>query len=156
MDGIDGLAASMGVIGFFAIYLVNLHNGQAQLASISSIVAFSCLGFLVLNFPPAKIFLGDVGSASLGYMMSVSLVISLPTGQQSFFGLTAGAVIFAPFLLDATFTITRRALAGEKIWEAHRDHLYQRLALSVGSRKALAIFVMIMLLCGLSSVYLLK
>ena len=145
MDGIDGLAASMSVIGFFVIYLVNLHNGQAQLASISSITAFSCLGFLVFNFPPAKIFLGDVGSASLGYLMAVAIVLT-PAGDLS--QSWPPLLIFAPFLLDATFTIARRALAGEKFWTAHRSHLYQRLALRVGARRALLVFAAIMILCS--------
>ena len=146
MDGIDGLAASMGAIGFFAIYLVNLHNGQAQLAPISSIVAFSCLGFLMFNFPPAKIFLGDVGSASLGYLMAVAIVPTTSGGLSDSWPLL---LIFAPFLLDATFTIARRALSGEKFWTAHRSHLYQRLALRVGARRALLIYTAWMLISAL-------
>jgi UDP-N-acetylmuramyl pentapeptide phosphotransferase/UDP-N-acetylglucosamine-1-phosphate transferase len=152
MDGIDGLAACMGVIGFLTMYFVNLHNGQSQLASINSIVGFSCLGFFMFNFPPAKIFLGDVGSASLGYLMAVAIA---PTPAGGLSNSWLPLLIFAPFLLDATFTITRRALAGEKIWEAHRSHLYQRLALRLGPGKALAVFVLIALLCALSSVCLL-
>jgi UDP-N-acetylmuramyl pentapeptide phosphotransferase/UDP-N-acetylglucosamine-1-phosphate transferase len=145
MDGIDGLAASMGVIGFLSVYFLNAHNGQTQLASISSIVAFSCLGFLMFNFPPAKIFLGDVGSASLGYLMAVAIVLTPGGGlSQSWPPL----LIFAPFLLDATFTIARRALAGEKFWTAHRSHLYQRLALRVGAQRALLVFAAIMILCS--------
>ena len=145
MDGIDGLAASMGSIGFLAIYLVSLHNGQVQLAPISSIVAFGCLGFLMFNFPPAKIFLGDVGSASLGYLMAVMIVITAEGGLSDSW---PSLLIFSPFLLDATFTIVRRALAGEKFWTAHRSHLYQRLALRVGARCALLVFVGIMILCS--------
>ena len=145
MDGIDGLAASMGFVGFLTIYFVNLHNGQAQLAPISSIVAFSCLGFLVFNFPPAKIFLGDVGSASLGYLMAVAIVLTPSGGLSDSWG---PLLIFAPFLLDATFTIARRALSGEKFWTAHRSHLYQRLALRVGARRTLLAFTAIMILCS--------
>ena len=145
MDGIDGLAASMGVIGFFAMYLISLDNGQAQLASISSIAAFSCLGFLIFNFPPAKIFLGDVGSASLGYLMAVAIVLTTSGGLSNSW---PPLLIFAPFLLDATFTIARRALSGEKFWTAHRSHLYQRLALRVGARRALLVFAVSMILCS--------
>jgi UDP-N-acetylmuramyl pentapeptide phosphotransferase/UDP-N-acetylglucosamine-1-phosphate transferase len=145
MDGIDGLAASMGFVGFLTIYFVNLHNGQAQLAPISSIVAFSCLGFLLFNFPPAKIFLGDVGSASLGYLMAVAIVLTPSGGLSDSWG---PLLIFAPFLLDATFTIARRALSGEKFWTAHRSHLYQRLALRVGARRTLLAFTAIMILCS--------
>jgi UDP-N-acetylmuramyl pentapeptide phosphotransferase/UDP-N-acetylglucosamine-1-phosphate transferase len=152
MDGIDGLAACMGVIGFLTMYFVNLHNGQSRLAPISSIVAFSCLGFLMFNFPPAKIFLGDVGSASLGYLMAVMIVITAEGGLSDSW---PPLLIFSPFLLDATFTIARRVLTGEKFWTAHRSHLYQRLALRLGPGKALAVFVLIALLCALSSVCLL-
>jgi UDP-N-acetylmuramyl pentapeptide phosphotransferase/UDP-N-acetylglucosamine-1-phosphate transferase len=145
MDGIDGLAASMGVIGFLSVYFLNAHNGQTQLASISSIVAFSCLGFLMFNFPPAKIFLGDVGSASLGYLMAVAIVLTTSGGLSDSW---PPLLIFAPFLLDATFTIARRALSGEKFWAAHRSHLYQRLALRVGARRALLAFVASMAFCS--------
>ena len=145
MDGIDGLAASMGIIGFFAMYLISLDNGQAQLASISSIAAFSCLGFLIFNFPPAKIFLGDVGSASLGYLMAAAIVLTTSGGLSNSW---PPLLIFAPFLLDATFTIARRALSGEKFWTAHRSHLYQRLALRVGARRALLVFAVSMILCS--------
>jgi UDP-N-acetylmuramyl pentapeptide phosphotransferase/UDP-N-acetylglucosamine-1-phosphate transferase len=153
MDGIDGLAASMGAIGFFAIYLVNLHNGQAQLASISSIVAFSCLGFLVLNFPPAKIFLGDVGSASLGFLLATPIVagVHYDGGRLDITDSLIAALIFAPFIVDATVTLFRRALGGEKIYEAHRSHFYQRLASMTGVRKTLAIYVILMLICSVSA-----
>ena len=145
MDGIDGLAASMGAIGFLAMYFVNVHHGQTQLAPLNSILGFSCLGFLVFNFPPAKIFMGDVGSASLGYLMAVAIVLT-PAGDLS--QSWPPLLIFAPFLLDATFTIARRALAGEKFWTAHRSHLYQRLALRVGAQRALLAFAAIMILCS--------
>jgi UDP-N-acetylmuramyl pentapeptide phosphotransferase/UDP-N-acetylglucosamine-1-phosphate transferase len=150
MDGIDGLAASMGVIGFLAMHFVNVHNGQAQLASINSIVAFSCLGFLRFNFPPAKIFLGDVGSASLGYLMAVSLVVISPymIGRTGFFGGMSGIIIFSPFLLDATFTIFRRAAARKSIFEAHRSHLYQLMARRVGTIKSLVLYILLMLICS--------
>jgi UDP-N-acetylmuramyl pentapeptide phosphotransferase/UDP-N-acetylglucosamine-1-phosphate transferase len=153
MDGIDGLAASMGVIGFLAIYLVNLDNGQAQLAPISSIVAFSCLGFLMFNFPPAKIFLGDVGSASLGYLMAVAIVI---TAKGGFSNSWPPVLIFSPFLFDATFTIARRALLGEKFWESHRSHLYQRLALRMGTRLALLTYTVWMLINVSAAWFLMK
>jgi UDP-N-acetylmuramyl pentapeptide phosphotransferase/UDP-N-acetylglucosamine-1-phosphate transferase len=140
MDGIDGLAASMGAIGFFAMYLVNLHNGQAQLASISSIVAFSCLGFLALNFPPAKIFLGDVGSASLGYLIAMVIVKSCNSQSTNLFNLWISLLAFAPFIIDATFTLLRRILSRANFWEAHREHIYQRLALRLGARSVLLIY----------------
>ena len=145
MDGIDGLAASMGVIGFLAMSFVNAHNGQTQLAAINSIVAFSCLGFLMFNSPPAKIFLGDVGSASLGYLMAVSIVLTTSGGLSDSW---PPLLIFAPFLLDATFTIARRALSGEKFWTAHRSHLYQFIARRAGARKSLALYILLMLICS--------
>jgi UDP-N-acetylmuramyl pentapeptide phosphotransferase/UDP-N-acetylglucosamine-1-phosphate transferase len=154
MDGIDGLAASMGSIGFFAMYLVNLHNGQAQLASISSIVAFSCLGFLVLNSPPAKIFLGDVGSASLGYLMAMVIVKSYNSQSTNLFNLWISLLVFAPFIIDATFTLSRRILSRENFWEAHRGHIYQRLALRLGARSALQIYTAWMLINTIVAWYL--
>jgi UDP-N-acetylmuramyl pentapeptide phosphotransferase/UDP-N-acetylglucosamine-1-phosphate transferase len=99
----------------------------------------------MFNFPPAKIFLGDVGSASLGYLMAVMIVITAEGGLSDSW---PPLLIFSPFLLDATFTIARRVLTGEKFWTAHRSHLYQRLALRVGARSALLSFSAIMILCS--------
>ena len=155
MDGIDGLAASMGTIGFLSMYFLNANNGQTELASISSIVGFSCLGFLMFNFPPAKIFLGDVGSASLGYLMAVLIVSSLDSQPTNLFYLGACLLSFAPFILDSTFTILRRVLSRKKFWQAHRDHVYQRLALRIGATKALLIYIVMMFVCAFSASWLL-
>jgi UDP-N-acetylmuramyl pentapeptide phosphotransferase/UDP-N-acetylglucosamine-1-phosphate transferase len=129
MDGINGLAGGMAVIGFAAYGLAAL-NEQAQLARAAAIVSGAVLGFLVLNFPRAKIFLGDAGSVPLGFL----------AGALGFWGWTAGvwpvwfpALVFSPFIVDATVTLLRRALRGDKVWEAHREHYYQRLAQMNGS-----------------------
>ena len=154
MDGIDGLAASMGVIGFLAMYFVNVHNGQAQLASINSIVAFSCLGFLRFNFPPAKIFLGDVGSASLGYLMAVVIAGSFDMQATGQFYFWISLLIFGTFILDATFTLLRRIFSGEKFWQAHRGHFYQWLALRLGAKYAFLIYITWMLINTIVAWYL--
>ncbi len=145
MDGIDGLAASMGVIGFFAIFYMSLEAGDMYMAAFSSAISFSCLGFLIVNLSPAKIFLGDVGSASLGFLMAVAIVGSVHGDGEITLSFWTALLVFAPFILDATYTVVRRALAGERFWQAHREHVYQRLALRVGARRALFMFVAAMM-----------
>ena len=90
-------------------------------------------GFLVFNFPPARVFLGDAGSVPLGFLAGA-------LGAQ---GALSGAwpmwfpvLVFSPFIVDATVTIARRVARGERIWIAHRDHYYQRLVLSGWTRAA--------------------
>jgi hypothetical protein len=80
--------------------------------------------------------------------MAVSIVVISPTEPTNFFGGMSGIIIFAPFLLDATFTLFRRAAARKNIFEAHRSHLYQLLARGVGAIKSLVLYVLLMLICS--------
>ncbi|MDQ7978082.1 glycosyltransferase family 4 protein [Paraburkholderia sp. SARCC-3016] len=123
MDGSNGLAGGMAVFGF-ATYAVAAAPLEPQLALAAAVVAGAALGFLVLNFNPARIFLGDVGSIPLGFL----------AGALGFWGWQHGvwpvwfpALAFAPFIADATVTLLRRLARGEKVWQAHREHYYQRL-----------------------------
>jgi UDP-N-acetylmuramyl pentapeptide phosphotransferase/UDP-N-acetylglucosamine-1-phosphate transferase len=124
MDGADGLAGSMGVIGFAAYGLGFGMAGVASLALWCGAIAVACLGFLRFNWPPARIFMGDVGSIPLGFL----------AGGLGMWGIVEQAwpawfplLVFSPFVLDATVTLGRRALAGKRVWEAHREHYYQRM-----------------------------
>ena len=124
MDGIDGLAGGMSVIGFGTMSILALVAGQHLLAGLVAVIASAALGFLALNFPPARIFMGDVGSATLGLLAAA---FSLWGSQSGAFPLWAAVLIFSPFIVDATVTLLRRALRRERVWEAHRTHYYQRL-----------------------------
>jgi len=124
MDGADGLAGSMTASGFGAYSVAFANAGFPELAGWSLAVAGAACGFLVFNWHPARIFMGDVGSIPLGFL----------AGGLGWYGVSVGAwaawfpaLVFAPFLLDASVTLMRRAVAGRRIWEAHREHYYQRM-----------------------------
>jgi len=91
------------------------------------LIAAASLGFLGHNWPPARIFMGDVGSAFLGYVFAAMTVLAAQAGPVF---VLAGIVLVWPFVFDAAFTFTRRLCRGEKVWVAHRSHLYQRLVIS--------------------------
>ncbi|MCG5075218.1 MraY family glycosyltransferase [Paraburkholderia tagetis] len=126
MDGSDGLAGGMALFGFGA-YAVAALFGPAPMRELSwacAAVAGAAAGFLLFNFHPAKIFLGDAGSIPSGFL----------AGALGYWGWRGGAwpvwfpaLVFAPFIGDASVTLIRRLLRGEKFWQAHREHYYQRM-----------------------------
>ncbi len=124
MDGMDGFAAGMTVTGFTCLGAAGWMTGNETYAWYCWVVAASALGFLPLNFPPARIFMGDAGSATLGLLAAG---FSLWGIHDKLFPLWFPLLIFSPFVVDATVTLVRRCLHGDKIWQAHRVHYYQRL-----------------------------
>jgi UDP-N-acetylmuramyl pentapeptide phosphotransferase/UDP-N-acetylglucosamine-1-phosphate transferase len=124
MDGADGLAGSQGVAGFAAYAAGFVMAGDSALAAWCAAAAAACAGFLCFNWPPAKIFMGDVGSIPLGFLAGGLGLVGIWQGAWPvWFPLMA----FAPFVLDASTTLARRALEGKRVWEAHREHAYQRM-----------------------------
>jgi UDP-N-acetylmuramyl pentapeptide phosphotransferase/UDP-N-acetylglucosamine-1-phosphate transferase len=123
MDGIDGLAASQAVtIGVGVLLFATLGIGaDAGLALLSAAIVGAAIGFLVWNWSPARIFLGDVGSAPLGYLLGFLL---LDLALRGFWKIALVLPLY--FLADATITLMRRLLRGERVWQAHRGHYYQR------------------------------
>ena len=123
MDGIDGLAGGEGaVVGAFAGALL-LAAGRLDLALVAWLVAAASVGFLIWNWPPAKLFMGDVGSGLLGYLFATLAVASENAGGLP---LLAWVILTAAFVVDATITLVRRAMHGERWYAAHRSHAYQR------------------------------
>jgi len=124
MDGIDGIAGVEAVfvslVGGCALYLLGAHG----LAWVCFFLFAAVLGFLLWNWPPAKIFLGDVGSGLLGYIFAV---IALASANQQMLPLLFWLVLLAVFICDATFTLLHRMKRGERWYSAHREHVYQRL-----------------------------
>ncbi|MFP4892151.1 MraY family glycosyltransferase [Paraburkholderia sp. EG304] len=129
MDGSDGLAGGMALFGFggYAVAASLSRHADPALATASLIVAGTAAGFLLFNFHPARIFLGDAGSIPLGFL----------AGALGYWGWREGvwpvwfpALCFAPFIGDASVTLLKRLLRGEKFWQAHREHYYQRLVQS--------------------------
>jgi Fuc2NAc and GlcNAc transferase len=126
MDGIDGIAASEAVFVTWAAALLRSAAGLwSGLTTTDSLFGASCAGFLFWNWAPARIFMGDVGSGYVGYVVAVLALAAAREDPVAWLvWLTLGAV----FLADATTTLVRRALRGERASEAHRSHAYQWLA----------------------------
>ncbi len=143
MDGMDGLAGGMGFIGFLCLAGLGWLAGHTLYVLLACIIAAANLGFLIHNFPPAKLFMGDVGSISMGYLVAF---FSLWGIELKIFGWWAPLLIFSPFLVDATVTLVKRALNGKKIWEAHKSHYYQMLVQSGLGHKKTAILEYILML----------
>lgn len=129
MDGADGLAGSMTAVGFGAYALVLAQAANDQLAGVCVAVVGASLAFLSFNWHPAKIFAGDVGAIPLGFMAGAFGVYGV---LQHVWPAWFAPIVFAPFLADATVTLLRRALRGERVWQAHREHYYQRMVLMDG------------------------
>ncbi len=133
MDGSDGLAGGMSLFGFIAYAVAAYFQNDSAVAAINAVIASASLGFLVFNFNPAKIFMGDGGSIPLGFLAAA---IGLIGYQQELWPCWFPIIVFSPFIVDATLTLFKRLFKGEKIWQAHRSHYYQRLVqMGFGHRK---------------------
>jgi UDP-N-acetylmuramyl pentapeptide phosphotransferase/UDP-N-acetylglucosamine-1-phosphate transferase len=126
MDGIDGLAGSEAVSIGAGLAVIAV---MAGLGVVPLWLALACagaaLGFLGWNWHPARVFMGDVGSVPLGYLLGWLLLATAGTGQW-----TAAVLIPLYFLADATLTLLRRLIEGKRIWQPHREHAYQRAVLA--------------------------
>lgn len=143
MDGMDGFAGGMALIGFAALAWLGRMDLGFLIVQLS--IAAASVGFLFYNFPPARIFLGDTGSTMLGFLAAAS---SLWGSAANLFPLWAALAIFSPFIVDATATLLQRMWRGERIWQAHRSHYYQRLVLlGWGHRRTVQAEYLLMLLC---------
>jgi UDP-N-acetylmuramyl pentapeptide phosphotransferase/UDP-N-acetylglucosamine-1-phosphate transferase len=136
MDGIDGIAGVQGFIAAMAWTLFGVWCDAPLTMAAGAVVAGGTLGFLFFNWSPAKIFMGDVGSAFLGYTFAVLPLLALKekavsenAALVSLIPLFSLLVVW-PFVGDGFFTFVRRARQGEAVWKPHRSHLYQRLAQS--------------------------
>lgn len=133
MDGSDGLSGGMAVFGFAAYAFAASLTGQVQFAALCSAVSAASLAFLLFNFYPARIFMGDAGSIPLGFLAGAFGIFGW---QQGIWPLWFPLLVFSAFIFDASLTLIKRTLRGEKVWEAHRSHYYQRLVqMGWGHRK---------------------
>ncbi|HXN16200.1 MAG TPA: UDP-phosphate N-acetylglucosaminyl 1-phosphate transferase [Usitatibacter sp.] len=136
MDGSDGLAGGMALIGFAALAAGAGLAGDTPLALVAAALASASAGFLAHNYPPARVFLGDSGSIPLGFLAGALGAYGFIEGVWAWW---FAPLVFSPFIVDATVTIAKRLLRGERIWVAHRTHLYQRLVLAGWSSRRLAL-----------------
>ncbi len=131
MDGIDGIAGVQTVAASLGWLFIGYYFGNTAIFYFSGVLLFSSLGFLFYNWHPARIFLGDVGSAFLGFTFA-----GLPLLARGDSDVTDGLFALAAlcflwfFLFDTVITFARRSVKGRKVWQPHREHLYQRLVIS--------------------------
>jgi len=150
MDGIDGFASGMTSVGFGFLSFVAWMGDHLVITSVSLFIAAASVGFLFFNLPPAKIFMGDVGSVPLGFLAGTLSVMGVHDGL---FDIWIPMLIFSPFIVDATLTLFIRLFRGEKVWHAHRQHYYQRMVLAGwGHRRTLVAEYCLMLACGTSAI----
>jgi UDP-N-acetylmuramyl pentapeptide phosphotransferase/UDP-N-acetylglucosamine-1-phosphate transferase len=147
MDGIDGLAAGEALAIGFGLVLLSAAGANSHTGLLAAALFGAAAGFLVWNWPPARIFLGDVGSVPLGYVIGFLLIGMALRGDWR-----AALILPLYFLADASLTLARRLLRGERVWQAHKSHFYQG-AVALGlSHKAVTRRVMaanlVLILCA--------
>jgi UDP-N-acetylmuramyl pentapeptide phosphotransferase/UDP-N-acetylglucosamine-1-phosphate transferase len=130
MDGADGLAGSMGLFGFGAYAAAAALAQRPEVAVLCAALALACAGFLVFNLPPARLFMGDVGAVTLGFLAGL---FGLEGISEEIWPWWFPPLVFGPFILDATVTLLRRIRRGAPLASAHRDHFYQRAILIDGA-----------------------
>lgn len=147
MDGIDGLAGSQALLiltGAMGLWLWSDSRALSEPMWILAAVTFAATaGFLLLNWPPARIFMGDAGSNFLSFIMLAVMLTMIESGVISYAGALALASVF---ISDATVTVVRRILQGERPWSAHRSHAYQQLSRRFGHRSVTVAYAVITLL----------
>ncbi len=150
MDGSDGLAGGMTLIGFAAYGSAAWAGGEYGLSLLLLCVAAAALAFLAFNFPPARVFMGDAGSIPLGFLAAAVGIVGWRV--YALWPWWFPALVFSPFAVDASVTLLKRAVRRQPVWRAHRDHYYQRLVRMGWShrRTALAEYAL-MLACAVAA-----
>lgn len=140
MDGIDGLAASeLAFVNVMSLLFV-INNTDSAFSLLSLVSLGAALGFLVWNWSPAKIFMGDVGSGFIGFMLAVIAIISI---QQEVMTVWTWLILLAVFVVDATLTLLRRFAGGQKWYQGHACHAYQKAAKRFNSHRKVTIAIML-------------
>lgn len=140
MDGIDGLAGGEGIFIGVSSGIALTWVGAQHLAVVMWLLSASIAGFIVWNWPPAKIFLGDVGSGFLGYIFAI---FGLYTVNNQLLPMSFWLIVFSIFLYDATFTLIYRAAKKKQWYSAHREHAYQHLISFGASHKQVTVGVLL-------------
>jgi len=148
MDGIDGLASIEAITVCLGVALLYLLAPEAigQWA-MPVLLAITVAGFLFWNFPPARIFMGDAGSGFLGLVLGLFSIQGAWVAPQFFW---SWLILLGAFIVDATWTLIRRFLRGEKIYQAHRSHAYQYASRYYGSHKTVSLVIGVINACWLT------
>ena len=153
IDGLDGLCAGICIIVLVTISLTSLHYGRTDISAFSLLLAGAVAGFLVYNFHPASIFMGDCGALFLGYMIAVISLLGFGYKSSSFFTLGAPIVVLAVPIIDTFVAIIRRKVHHKSFSEADRGHLHHQLmfSLNLGQTKSVLILYFVTILFSLCS-----
>ncbi|MGR9106983.1 MAG: MraY family glycosyltransferase [Gammaproteobacteria bacterium] len=144
MDGIDGIAGSEALFislsaALFCMIGVSYPDAHVDVL-ILIILAAGCLGFLLWNWPPASIFMGDVGSGFLGFILGLMALITV---HKELMTIWSWLILFGIFIADATLTLLRRAIRGDPWWQAHRCHAYQHASRHFQSHRTVTLGVVL-------------
>lgn len=150
MDGIDGFSGGMAVFGFATLSVFGWLSSNEIYFILSLSISAASLGFLLFNFPPAKIFMGDAGSSTIGFLVGAFIIWG---NNENIIAFWQSLLIFSPFIVDATVTLASRIINKERFWEAHKTHYYQRLVNSGWSHKKTVLYeYTVIILCSVSAV----
>jgi Fuc2NAc and GlcNAc transferase len=149
MDGIDGIASLEAITVCGGAALCCWLAGAGSAAWLPLLLAAATAGFLAWNYPPARIFMGDAGSGFLGIMLGG---LSLQAAWQAPQLFWSWLILLGAFVVDATWTLARRLLRGERVHEAHRSHAYQRASRRLGQHRAISLSVAAINLIWLSPI----
>ena len=146
MDGIDGIASVEAITVCLGASLLYWLSGQASMTALPLLLAAAVAGFLFWNFPPAKIFMGDAGSGFLGIILGGLSLQAAWLSSQLFW---CWLILLGVFIVDASYTLVRRLLRGDKVYEAHRSHAYQFASRRYGRHLPVTLAVTALNLCWL-------
>ncbi len=156
IDGLDGIAASSAVIAAAFLSLISFQQGSLFIYLTALTLCAATLGFLIFNLQPAKIFMGDVGSTFLGLVFAVMAIIAARY-DHSHTSLFVVPLLLFHFIFDTTFTFLRRLFSGERVFQAHRTHLYQLMyRFGYSHRKVTAVYSSLAVIQGISALELIK
>jgi Fuc2NAc and GlcNAc transferase len=140
MDGIDGIASFEAICACLGVCVIYWLTGHNQLVYAPLLLSMAVAGFLIWNFPPAKIFMGDAGSGFLGIILGCLSLQAAWAGSEFLF---AWLIMLGVFVVDATFTLIRRLVRGDKVYEAHRSHGYQFASRLYGTHRPVTLAVVV-------------
>jgi len=146
MDGIDGIASIEAITVCLGAVLLYFVSGFEQLIWGPLLLVCSVLGFLYWNFPPARIFMGDAGSGFLGVTLAIFSLQAAAVSSRFFW---IWLILLGVFIVDATFTLIRRLVRGDKVYEAHRSHAYQFASRRFGNHRSVSLSIGLINLCWL-------